>query len=219
MGIFFNSTQPLKNSTNNNQAPNETPKVPEKVTSPLLGFSLIDTSKLHPMSGISADTLEYLTLEDGRNRSTAFGYIPSRSYSDDILYGTGTVYLTGLGLGGLYGAREGLKATKGFPFKIRFNGLLNGCTRRGPFLGNSLGMLALGYTSINSAAVYFGAPDTSTTAIASAALTGMLFKSTAGLRSSLIAGGICSLAVAVWKVANTAYFERHVDYAKQLAKA
>ncbi|KAJ9068020.1 Mitochondrial import inner membrane translocase subunit tim23 [Entomophthora muscae] len=135
------------------------------------------------------------------------------------MYGTGSVYLAGLGIGGLYGAREGLKATKGSPFKIRFNGLLNGCTRRGPFLGNSLGMLALGYTSINSAADYFGAPDTSLTAIASGALTGMLFKSTAGLRSSLIAGGICSLVVSAWKLANDAYLERPVDYSRQLADA
>lgn len=220
MGLFFNTT-PSPPSDQNNEAKPTPPPTQEpskanvnepKLTSPFLGLSTLDSSKLHLMGGISSQTLEYLSLDEGHNRSTAFGYIPSRSYSDDIMYGTGGVYLLGLGVGGLYGAREGLKASKGSPFKIRFNGLLNGCTRRGPFLGNSLGMIALGYTSINSLADYFGAPDNKATAIASGTLTGMLFKSTAGLKSSLIAGAICGSLVAVWKIANETYNNRSVDF-------
>lgn len=55
-----------------------------------------DPAKLHPMSGLS-DNLDYLLLEDDKvselpGSGTA---IPSRGWSDDLCYGTGTMYLTG----------------------------------------------------------------------------------------------------------------------------
>lgn len=46
---------------------------------------------------------------------------------------------------------EGLrKAPAGAPPKIRLNAVLNAVTRRGPFLGNSAGVIALVYNGINS---------------------------------------------------------------------
>lgn len=36
------------------------------------------------------------------------------------------------------------------PPKIKLNAILNGVTRRGPFLGNSAGVIALTYNGINS---------------------------------------------------------------------
>lgn len=55
-----------------------------------------DPAKLHPMSGLS-DNLDYLLLEDDKvselpGSGTA---IPSRGWSDDLCYGTGTMYLSG----------------------------------------------------------------------------------------------------------------------------
>jgi len=46
---------------------------------------------------------------------------------------------------------EGLRRTApGAPPKIRLNAVLNAVTRRGPFLGNSAGVVAMVYNGINS---------------------------------------------------------------------
>ncbi|KAF9338211.1 Mitochondrial import inner membrane translocase subunit tim23, partial [Linnemannia elongata] len=47
-----------------------------------------------------------------------------------------------LTLGGAYGFFEGLRSSPSPAFKIRLNTVLNGMTRRGPFIGNSAGVLA-----------------------------------------------------------------------------
>ena len=61
----------------------------------LLG-GVYDPAKLHPMSGLS-DNLDYLLLDDDKvNELPGSGTaIPSRGWSDDLCYGTGTMYLTG----------------------------------------------------------------------------------------------------------------------------
>jgi len=55
-----------------------------------------DPAKLHPMSSLS-DNLDYLLLDDDKvNELPGSGTaIPSRGWSDDLCYGTGTMYLTG----------------------------------------------------------------------------------------------------------------------------
>lgn len=49
----------------------------------------------------------------------------------------------GLGIGGAWGFKEGFSRPLGnnTSFKLRLNSVLNGCTRRGTFVGNSLGVL------------------------------------------------------------------------------
>ena len=55
-----------------------------------------DPSKLHPLAGIE-DKLDYLLLEDDKvsDLPGAGTAIPSRGWSDDLSYGTGTMYLSG----------------------------------------------------------------------------------------------------------------------------
>ena len=55
-----------------------------------------DPSKLHPLAGIE-DKLDYLQLDDDKTSDLpgAGGAIPSRGWSDDLCYGTGTMYLSG----------------------------------------------------------------------------------------------------------------------------
>ena len=36
---------------------------------------------------------------------------------------------------------EGVRTPEGRTFRLRMNSILNGCTRRGPFLGNTLAVL------------------------------------------------------------------------------
>lgn len=55
-----------------------------------------DPTKLHPYADLS-DKLDYLTLDDEKiNEIPGSGTaIPSRGWSDDLCYGTGTMYLSG----------------------------------------------------------------------------------------------------------------------------
>ncbi|KAI9298191.1 Tim17-domain-containing protein, partial [Neoconidiobolus thromboides FSU 785] len=175
---------------------------PQTISS-ILGQVPLDTNRLHPIGGLNQDAIEYIRLEEGNDATTAFGFIPSRSASDDILFGTGATYLAGLTLGGAYGIIEGYRSTRGSPFKLRYNGMLNGCTRRGPFIGNSMGMLGLGYNIVNSLLVrQGGAADDIYTSAGAGFLVGFLFKSTAGLRSAGVSGAICGTVIGLWKMAN-----------------
>lgn len=68
--------------------------------SPASGTDLLlgsfDPSKLHPLAGIE-DKLDYLLLDDDKTSDLpgAGTAIPSRGWSDDLCYGTGTMYLSG----------------------------------------------------------------------------------------------------------------------------
>lgn len=65
-------------------------------------------SGLHPLSNVSAD-IDYLALDDAALSSIAGSQsvLPHRGWSDELCYGTGTVYVSGLALGGIWGLREG----------------------------------------------------------------------------------------------------------------
>ena len=69
---------------------------PEAVTSSDLLLGAYDPAKLHPLAGLE-DKLDYLLLEDDKvsDLPGAGTAIPSRGWSDDLSYGTGTMYLSG----------------------------------------------------------------------------------------------------------------------------
>ncbi|KAG0247738.1 Mitochondrial import inner membrane translocase subunit tim23 [Mortierella polycephala] len=159
-----------------------------------------DPSRLHPMAGLGGG-LDYLNLEDdgGALPSTqGGGILPSRGWSDDLTYGTGLTYMTGLSLGGAFGFYEGLRSSPSPAVKIRLNTVLNSMTRRGPFIGNSAGIMALMYNGINGAISKGRGHYDPMNSIAAGALTGALFKSTAGLRAAGSAGGVCAVLAGIW---------------------
>lgn len=57
----------------------------------------VDPARLHPMAGLK-DQLEYLQLDDDKLTDLPGGSsaLPSRGWSDDLCYGTGTTYLSGM---------------------------------------------------------------------------------------------------------------------------
>ena len=106
----------------------------------------LDLAKLHPMAGLGKEEIEYLDIVDEQpsQMEGARTALPSRGWSDDLCYGTGTTYLSGLALGGLLGAREGLVRPLGVDnptTRLRLNAVLNSVTRRGSFFGNSAGVI------------------------------------------------------------------------------
>ncbi|EEH35696.1 mitochondrial import inner membrane translocase subunit tim23 [Paracoccidioides lutzii Pb01] len=179
------------------------PSSAQDASSFLSGPAMPDPSLLHPLAGLNQNTLDYLSLEDSAldDLPGSRSALPSRGWSDDLSYGTGTTYLTALSLGGLWGLVEGLKKTPvTAPPKLRLNGVLNSITRRGPFLGNSAGVIAMVYNGINSTLGHFRGKHDAANSILAGAMSGMLFKSTRGLRPMMISGGIVASIAGAWAV-------------------
>jgi len=114
------------------------------------------------------------------------------------------LYLGGLALGGAWGFREGA----GRPLAVsnawlRINSILNSVTRRGTFLGNKAGVLALGYNVINSTIDAVRGKHDAFGSMVAGALTGALFKSTAGVKPALAAATIVSASAGVWSWVKT----------------
>lgn len=163
----------------------------------------MDPASLNPLAGLGKDTLEYLQLEDSVLSDLPGGRsaLPSRGWSDDLCYGTGVTYLAALSVGGAWGLAEGLSRTPvTAPAKIRLNAVLNSVTRRGPFLGNSAGVIALTYNGINSYIGYMRGKHDAFNSIAAGGLSGMIFKSTRGPRQMLISGGLVASVAGLWTV-------------------
>jgi import inner membrane translocase subunit TIM23 len=78
--------------------------------------------------------------------------------------------------------------------------VLNSVTRRGPFLGNNAGVIAMIYNGINSYIGYLRGKHDAANSIAAGALSGMLFKSTRGPRQMLISGSLVAAIAGGWAV-------------------
>ena len=164
---------------------------------------ILDPSQLHPLAGLNEDTLDYLQLEDSvlSDLPGSQSALPSRGWSDDLCYGTGISYLTALTAGGAWGLAEGLqKNPSSMPPRLRLNGVLNAVTRRGPFLGNSAGVVAMVYNGINSTIGYYRGKHDMTNSVVAGALSGAIFKSTRGVRPMAISSGIVASVAGTWAV-------------------
>ncbi|OLL26634.1 Mitochondrial import inner membrane translocase subunit tim23 [Neolecta irregularis DAH-3] len=162
---------------------------------------LSDPAQLHPLANIGGG-LDYLSLEDDALNSLPGSHtaLPSRGWGDDLCYGTGTTYLCALSAGATWGALEALRTKKHAAAspKLRLNAILNAVTRRGPFLGNSAGVVALVYNGINSGIGNVRGRHDNYNSVAAGALAGALFKSTAGIRQAAVAGAIAASVAASW---------------------
>ncbi|KAI5798995.1 Tim17/Tim22/Tim23/Pmp24 family-domain-containing protein [Geopyxis carbonaria] len=161
-----------------------------------------DPSALHPLAGLGSD-LTYLTLDDATVSALpgARTALPSRGWSDDLCYGTGTTYLAALGMGGVWGMAEGFrKAAPTVGPRLKLNYVLNGVTRRGPFMGNSAGVLALVYNGVNSFVGHVRGKHDITNGVLSGALAGGVFKSTRGVKPMLVSSILVAGAAGAWGV-------------------
>jgi len=78
--------------------------------------------------------------------------------------------------------------------------VLNAVTRRGPFLGNSAGVIAIVYNCLNSLVGSLRGKHDAANSVLAGALSGMVFKSTRGLRPMMISGGVVGSVAGVWAV-------------------
>lgn len=181
----------------------QTPKTSPDVSSLLPSSFLLDPAQLHPLAGLNKDTLDYLSLDESAlselpgSRSA----LPSRGWSDDLCYGTGVTYLTALSVGGAWGLIEGLNRTAPTASpRLKLNSCLNAITRRGPFLGNSAGVIALVYNGINSTIGHYRGKHDAVNSVSAGVLSGMIFKSTKGPKPMLISGALVGSAAGGWAV-------------------
>jgi import inner membrane translocase subunit TIM23 len=175
---------------------------------------ILDPAQLHPLAGLNQDTLDYLNLEESAltDLPGARSALPSRGWSDDLCYGTGVSYLTALCVGGAWGLQEGLaKNPASMPFRLRLNGVLNSVTRRGPFLGNSAGVVAMVYNGINSTIGAVRGKHDMSNSILAGALSGAIFKSTKGVRPMMISSGIVASIAGAWAITRKVVFESDVE--------
>lgn len=160
----------------------------------------LDTSKLHPLAGLEKG-VEFLDLEDEAltHMEGAQGLIPSRGWTDDLCYGTGAVYLLGLGMGGSYGFFEGVQSIPpNSPGRLRLNTVLNHVTKRGPFLGNNAGVLALTYNLFDASIDAIRGKHDAYNSVVAGALAGALFKSSKGLKPMGYASVMMAGAAGTW---------------------
>lgn len=170
------------------------------VSSIILAPGVLDSSKLHPLAGLDKG-IEYLDLEDDHLTDVENGssIIAARNWRDNLCYGTGTMYLLGLGVGGLYGAQEGLNnMPANATAKLRLNTVLNHVTKRGPFLGNSSGVLALIYNMVDSAIDNVRGKHDDMNSLAAGAITGAFFRSSAGLKPMAYSTAIMTAGAGAW---------------------
>ncbi|KAI5362249.1 hypothetical protein Slin15195_G059000 [Septoria linicola] len=190
--------------------PTFTTPTAEDVGSFITSPSSFDPSALHPLAGLNQDTLDYLTLDDDllSDLPGSQSLLPSRGWSDDLCYGTGVTYLSGLTLGGVWGLREGLsKLPSTAPPKLRLNSALNSITRRGPFLGNSAGVVAMMYNGINSTIGYYRGKHDAFNSIAAGSISGAVFKATRGVRPMMISSAIVGSMAGSWALVRKTVFE------------
>lgn len=79
--------------------------------------------------------------------------------------------------GGAWGVYEGLRTQVANKPNLRVNAILNGCTRRGPLIGNSGGVITLMYTSIDHILGQVRGTDDILNHAAAGGATGAIYKS------------------------------------------
>jgi len=151
---------------------------------------------------------QYLTQGDGAEFVFAEESNKKRGWGERMFSSIGGSYMTGLTIGGVWGLMEGVRNPDGSTFKLRLNSVLNGCTRRGPFLANSLGVCALMYGCTSTALEKIRGVDDDYNMAAAAVTTGMLFKSTGGPRAIAIAGGLGGGIAALYYAGNKLWNNR-----------
>jgi hypothetical protein len=142
----------------------------------------------HPLLNVPVPKgVEYVNVDDPQ-----FG----SGWGDALTYHTGVAFFSGGVAGGTYGILQGLRQTAGLPhMKLRVNGILNACGRRGGMAARSLAAAVLSFHMIKKVVSLARGNDDNEPInfVGSAAAVGGLIGATHGVRSAAIgtvAGGV-----------------------------
>jgi Tim17/Tim22/Tim23/Pmp24 family len=110
-------------------------------------------------SGIQLHTIAPALGVSGGNAATPdyLDYDPKgRGIVVTMFANAGMSYLVGIGAGGLYGFRQGLRATPSNRFRVQLNSVLNHSGRHGSRMGNTLGVFSVLYSLYEGLAYHVG---------------------------------------------------------------
>lgn len=111
-----------------------------------------------------------------------------RSWGERLTYHSGVAYLAGLSTGGVVGIAEGWRDSEGERRSIRRNKILNATGRKGPAWGNALGCVAMMWSIFEGIAHEVRGEDDLLNPVGAAALTGAIYKISAGPKVALGTG-------------------------------
>ncbi|GJC95552.1 mitochondrial import inner membrane translocase subunit tim23 [Colletotrichum higginsianum] len=206
MSSLWDTFSGRKSSQKDAGAPQTSPATHEPTTT-FNSPPATTTTKFDPSAGSGVESfLQSSAFADPAQLHPLSVRPPLSGFTDDLCYGTGVTYLAALSIGGAWGLQEGLRRSVNQPPKLRLNSVLNAVTRRGPFLGNSAGVVAITYNLLNSGIGYFRGKHDAANTILAGALSGMVFKSTRGVRPMLISGGIVASVAGAWAVVRSTFF-------------
>lgn len=164
---------------------------PEYSHSELAGVPLTGMSPLSPYLNVDP---RYL-VQDNDEFILPTGASKTRGRFELAFFTIGGCCITGAAFGTFNGLRMGLKETRDMAWsKPRNVQILNMVTRQGASWANTLGSVALLYSIFGVAIEKARGAEDDINTVAAGTLTGMLFKSTSGLRG-VARGGLVGLAM------------------------
>jgi len=102
----------------------------------------------------------------------------------------GSSVIAGAAFGGISGLYRGFRDTQGQIGKVRRTQLINYVGKQGATSANALGVAALMYSGFGCFLSWYREKDDDANTLIAATATGLLFKSTAGLRRCAIGGAV-----------------------------
>lgn len=118
----------------------------------------------------------------------------------------GSSVMIGAGIGGVAGFYNGIKATNlaQQTGKLRRTQLLNHVMKQGSATANTFGTIAVLYSAFGVLLSLARGEDDEFNTIAAGGATGLMYKSTAGLRKCMIGGGVGLALSSLWVLYNIA---------------
>ncbi|XP_039623899.1 mitochondrial import inner membrane translocase subunit Tim23-like [Polypterus senegalus] len=164
---------------------------PEYTSSELAGVPLTGMSPLSPYLNVDP---RYL-VQDSEEFILPTGANKTRGRFELAFFTIGGCCMTGATFGALNGLRLGITETRDMAWsKPRNVQILNMVTRQGALWANTLGSLALLYSVFGVVIEKTRGAEDDLNTIGAGTLTGMLYKSTGGLRSAM-RGGLLGLTL------------------------
>ncbi|XP_003738169.1 mitochondrial import inner membrane translocase subunit Tim23 [Galendromus occidentalis] len=130
---------------------------------------------------INASAPEYI-LQEGAG--------PRRGRFDLCFAQIGSCVAAGSAIGGVRGLIHGLGETRDLQGSVKRSQLINYTMKSGSSIANKLGSISVMYSAFGVLFSYLREKDDDINTVVSGALTGLLYKSTAGLKQSGIGGAV-----------------------------